>query len=212
MKTDIDSEPLIEAGTIAFLNTQGKHVTHGITDMVWQLEAPGIIPKHQFTGTLEQVVGHIKKNFPAYEWPSPTPTSHNSSTTVTAKERDRAPDPTETAVVRCYGFGGADPSEIWQGIQYLRQVPGMPDNGPGPGSCQRVSCSWESGIWFCNDNPFEIVLSDYSRIADMAEGVWDSCRHGPVGGPYYVNGQNFDFVQGWNVIVRGTPDSGPERC
>lgn len=40
---------------------------------------------------------------------------------------------------------------IVEGISYLRGVPGSPSNGPGPGNCGRVSCSYESAIWWCND-------------------------------------------------------------
>jgi hypothetical protein len=34
---------------------------------------------------------------------------------------------------------------------YLYGVPGRPTNGPGPGACGRVSCSYQSAIWWCND-------------------------------------------------------------
>lgn len=40
---------------------------------------------------------------------------------------------------------------IWQGIDYLESVPGTPGNGPGPGNCGRVSCSYSSAIYWCND-------------------------------------------------------------
>lgn len=40
---------------------------------------------------------------------------------------------------------------IREGIDYLRRVRGLPSNGPGPGNCARVSCSWGSAIWWCND-------------------------------------------------------------
>lgn len=40
---------------------------------------------------------------------------------------------------------------IETGVNYLRGVPGAPVNGPGPGNCGRVSCSYDSAIWWCND-------------------------------------------------------------
>ncbi|KAF5540313.1 hypothetical protein FPHYL_12086 [Fusarium phyllophilum] len=40
---------------------------------------------------------------------------------------------------------------INQGISYLRRTKGKPKNGPGPGNCGRVSCSFNSAIWWCND-------------------------------------------------------------
>lgn len=41
-----------------------------------------------------------------------------------------------------------------QGISYLRRTKGKPTNGPGPGNCGRVSCSFNSAIWWCNDVSF----------------------------------------------------------
>jgi hypothetical protein len=38
-----------------------------------------------------------------------------------------------------------------EGVAYLRGVPGTPTLPAGPGRCERVSCSWELGIWWCND-------------------------------------------------------------
>lgn len=37
------------------------------------------------------------------------------------------------------------------GIAYLKSVTGTPVNGPGPGTCNRVSCSYNSAIYWCND-------------------------------------------------------------
>lgn len=52
----------------------------------------------------------------------------------------------------CFGrWRGASPKYILQGIKYLRKLPGRPTNGPGPGACGRVSCSWNSAISWCND-------------------------------------------------------------
>jgi hypothetical protein len=43
------------------------------------------------------------------------------------------------------------PNPIRRGIEYLRYVQGRPRNGPGPGNCGRVSCSYNAAIWWCND-------------------------------------------------------------
>jgi len=51
----------------------------------------------------------------------------------------------------CNIFPTADKETIQDGIDYLRGVPGTATNGPGPGNCGRVSCSWDSAIWWCND-------------------------------------------------------------
>lgn len=41
--------------------------------------------------------------------------------------------------------------DIKIGIKHLRKVPGNPANGPGPWNCGRVSCAYNSSIWWCND-------------------------------------------------------------
>ncbi|KAK3294235.1 uncharacterized protein B0H64DRAFT_433438 [Chaetomium fimeti] len=36
------------------------------------------------------------------------------------------------------------------GVEYLRGIKGDCRGRPGPGTCDRVSCSWDSAIYFCN--------------------------------------------------------------
>ena len=42
-------------------------------------------------------------------------------------------------------------NHVNEGINYLLGVDGKPGNGPGPGNCGRVSCSYQSAIYWCND-------------------------------------------------------------
>lgn len=42
-----------------------------------------------------------------------------------------------------------------EGLEYLYDHLGVPHMGPGPGACSRVSCSYGTGMWMCNDvSPF----------------------------------------------------------
>lgn len=59
------------------------------------------------------------------------------------------------------GGGRASSYRIKQGIEYLGTVPGSPGQGPGPGSCGRVSCSYGAAIYWCND------VSALSTTANM---------------------------------------------
>lgn len=56
----------------------------------------------------------------------------------------------------CFNYPLTKYGAIEDGIDYLRHVPFQPTNGPGPGNCGRVSCSWNAAIWWCNDvsSPF----------------------------------------------------------
>lgn len=51
----------------------------------------------------------------------------------------------------CFNYPETRCEYIQRGIDYLRHVPFQPTNGPGPGNCGRVNCSWNSAIWWCND-------------------------------------------------------------
>ncbi|KAL2286563.1 hypothetical protein FJTKL_06915 [Diaporthe vaccinii] len=51
----------------------------------------------------------------------------------------------------CGRFDAAKAVPIWEGINHLNHVSGTPVSRPGPGTCGRVSCSYNSAIWWCND-------------------------------------------------------------
>ncbi|KAI3337804.1 hypothetical protein F4824DRAFT_489063 [Ustulina deusta] len=90
---------------------------------------------------------------------------------------------------------------IRQGISYLRKIHGDCTNGPGPANCGRVSCSYRSGIFFCNDNPYPTSVP-CSTFGDRAWDIVQKCYsfgHFPIDS---VHGQVFD-TDGWNVIVAG---------
>lgn len=49
------------------------------------------------------------------------------------------------------GRKAAKVSYIWEGIYYLDTFDGQPKSDPGPGMCGRVSCSYNSAIYWCNN-------------------------------------------------------------
>ncbi|KAI1430135.1 hypothetical protein F5Y12DRAFT_709144 [Xylaria sp. FL1777] len=63
---------------------------------------------------------------------------------------------------------------IRQGISYLHKIRGDCSVGPGPGNCTRVSCSYGSGIWFCNDNPHPMSVP-CSTFGDRAWDIVEKC-------------------------------------
>ncbi|GAW12224.1 hypothetical protein ANO14919_015850 [Xylariales sp. No.14919] len=90
---------------------------------------------------------------------------------------------------------------IRQGIAYLHKIHGDCTNGPGPGNCSRVSCSYHSGIWFCNDNPHPVSVP-CSTFGDRAWDIIQKCYSLGESPDDLVHGQVFD-TDGWNVIVAG---------
>ncbi|KAH8167122.1 hypothetical protein CIB48_g1107 [Xylaria polymorpha] len=91
---------------------------------------------------------------------------------------------------------------IRQGITYLRKIHGNCTNGPGPGNCGRVSCSYGSGIWFCNDNPYPMSVP-CSTFGDRAWDIIEKCYAFGNFPTDSVHGQAFDTAR-WNIIVAGT--------
>ncbi|KAK0651174.1 hypothetical protein B0T16DRAFT_386656 [Cercophora newfieldiana] len=75
-----------------------------------------------------------------------------------------------------------DAGAVYQGVSHLRGIAGNCRANPGPGVCSRVSCSWDSAIFYCNDNNVE-HWEPCRWIGDVANGI----------APYYsVHGQAFD--------------------
>lgn len=57
----------------------------------------------------------------------------------------------------------ADGIAIRDGIKHLRSVPGKPVASPGPAACGRVSCSYKSAIWWCNDVSTNFMLLEHTN-------------------------------------------------
>ncbi|QPH04982.1 hypothetical protein C2857_002402 [Epichloe festucae Fl1] len=100
-------------------------------------------------------------------------------------------------------FGSASVDGLSQGIDHLRGLGGRARSGGGPGACGRVSCSYGTGIWWCNDSKDAKTLEGWGSIADGAQKVWTSCA-GRLDDGFHagkVSGQAFHWT-GWSVIVR----------
>ena len=64
---------------------------------------------------------------------------------------------------------------IDEGIAYLRgRDADLCGVGPGPRACRRVSCSYNSAIWACNDEPVELAIP-WALLAQYAQHVQSSC-------------------------------------
>ncbi|CEN60995.1 hypothetical protein ASPCAL07665 [Aspergillus calidoustus] len=75
----------------------------------------------------------------------------------------------------CEASWDADQWHIKQGIKYLRKVKANPTHLPG--QCGQVSCSGDSGIYWCNFDPKRTkVLPSYNNIADGAQVILDNCK------------------------------------
>ncbi|KAF8859294.1 hypothetical protein BDZ45DRAFT_689391 [Acephala macrosclerotiorum] len=91
---------------------------------------------------------------------------------------------------------------IQEGMQYLYDFNGVCNTGGGPGNCVRVSCSYNAGIYLCNDNTGDLVISckdvvwyTQELLNDCSRTIWPN----PL---WYTCGQVFDNAN-YNVIVHG---------
>ncbi|PGH27625.1 hypothetical protein AJ80_00638 [Polytolypa hystricis UAMH7299] len=167
-----------------------------VEDITWAVEyAPG--KNTTLTGTVQQVYAQLLDMNPQYE--AQFGTIEHNATAVEDEDEDVTTRSKREHTI-CNPFPRAPCNRINEGISYLTRVNGRPTNGPGPGNCGRVSCSWSSAIWWCNDNRRTHTLSSFRDIANAAKVAVKDCRNLDKG--CQVSGQRF-LDDNWNVIVRG---------
>ncbi|KAJ6178924.1 hypothetical protein N7519_009385 [Penicillium mononematosum] len=91
----------------------------------------------------------------------------------------------------------ADKGAIESGISYIRGLSGQPTAEAN--KCNRVSCSWGSGIYLCADDGKDHTLQNWGVLADATQAVLDTC-----GNDSGVKGRLMD-EKGWGVAVQGAP-------
>jgi len=105
---------------------------------------------HHVNGTVQDVVRYLKEIDPTYELPElPVPELGTRQSRVESRQ----------IRIDCFNWPVAGGNAIQDGINYLRRLSGRPSNGPGPGACGRVSCSYNSAIYWCNDVSAPSMLS-----------------------------------------------------
>jgi hypothetical protein len=109
-------------------------------------------------GTIEEVHAellHLNSNWDEDFPEEPEAEDTNESTDLVERDFDSPLDKRTdftNSKYNCFGpYGLAKSIAINQGITYLRKVKGNPRASAGPSRCGRVSCSYNSGIYWCND-------------------------------------------------------------
>ncbi|KAK4200243.1 hypothetical protein QBC40DRAFT_226243 [Triangularia verruculosa] len=149
------------------------------------------------TGTIQQAVAKMEADYPGWT---------NLFLQPDVDEEDDEPVLGKSDNYNCFGRWQKCPwNHINAGQRYLRSLPAdkPPKNGAGPGNCGRVSCSYNSAIWWCNDASLSWIL-----IANSARWMngFDGHDSGPgactdsSGAQWYSAGQAF-YDPGWNVII-----------
>ncbi|KAK6226431.1 hypothetical protein QIS74_02478 [Colletotrichum tabaci] len=165
----------------------------------WEVQAKPGGDKMILKGTVEEVLDELHGINPNYEQDfgldlsSPT---YLSQPAPAVEKRDDFRD----AHFQCNVTIMADARVIADGAKYLKGVKGQPRGDPGPNSCGRVSCSWKSAIWFCNDNTHSISAGSYQMLADGTYHIMKQCTAGE-----WVSGQTW-HKDNWRVLV------GRDKC
>ncbi|PNY28164.1 Uncharacterized protein TCAP_01923 [Tolypocladium capitatum] len=151
----------------------------------WDVQAFPDGPVLTLVGTAQEVHAQLLKINP----------NHTSDFRLESRDSELGPrtDFSRSKVICSEGlFGKPSRWAIADGIAYLLKLRGHPRNQGGPGACGRVSCSYDSAIWWCNDSKQPKTLDGWFEIADGAAWIAGECFYG---------GQVFD-AHDWNVIVR----------
>lgn len=119
-----------------------------IVPAVWEIEVtPGEGNYVTLNGTIEKVYPELLEINPNYEQEYEEFVAENEAPKSVEKRTDFS-----TSKYYCNGrWTAISTGEIAKGISYLRRVGGQPRMGAGPGTCARVSCSWNAAIFWCND-------------------------------------------------------------
>ncbi|KAI1246907.1 hypothetical protein MGN70_010792 [Eutypa lata] len=121
----------------------------------------------------------------------------NATSTATNEEtRSLTPRSKDNTICWVGGNGSVKNGWLQEGINYLKQhTQGPCTAGRGPGNCARISCSFNTAIWLCNDDPEYEVSRRCPDIATYAEDIREKCTFG-----LSIQGQEFD-TDGFNVMV-----------
>ncbi|KAF6795050.1 hypothetical protein CSOJ01_13509 [Colletotrichum sojae] len=204
---------------LAIMSVSAAATVHAITAPIegygvwipqWDFEVTPGGPHIVLNGTVEQVLDQLHSSNPKLLATFNLNLQDEGALSV----RDETdPLPLDHFGSICHEQPAGNVKAWWEGIKYLEKVPGRPVNGPGPGQCGRVSCSYNTQIWWCNDVSVDTktkTLSTFRHIANGAQAAYNDCTDWEYFS-YFSSGQAFHKRDNWNVIVRG-PMKGEGNC
>ncbi|RAK78812.1 uncharacterized protein BO72DRAFT_457416 [Aspergillus fijiensis CBS 313.89] len=170
---------------------------YGVEEFSWEMETSPGGPTVILSGTVQEIYAELIKINPTYDGDFAELAANNTLAAENHVDTSSSSSLHKRNDVTCNNYPQAIRRRIEEGISYLRGVSGQPRNGPGPGNCGRVSCSYNSAIWWCNDNTAPKTLPSFNNIADGAQVVINQCD--PTG--VYVSGEE-NHADKWRALVR----------
>ncbi|KAK0726641.1 hypothetical protein B0T21DRAFT_293327 [Apiosordaria backusii] len=171
-----------------------------MVDLQWDMPiAPGDSNRGTISvnGTIENAIEQMELLYPGWNQTFHSQLQHHRDTNAKAAVDKEEPTSWDCNIDKKM----AQQWCISIGIKYLRGLDGIPKNGPGPGNCGRVSCSYGSAIYWCNENNFEKEVT-WNGIADGAEELLTHCKTSEMW--TNVKGQ-VNYKDNWNVVVYADP-------
>ncbi|KAH7129346.1 hypothetical protein B0J13DRAFT_563852 [Dactylonectria estremocensis] len=170
--------------------TGGSDTETEVDVPTWNIEDASDGSIVQVNGTVEQLYAELADNHPEL---LATAFDLNALGTLPDDDNDDGYEEEDAASLsKRTDFGGssyycyagnlrASRSRLKEGIKYLNAVSGKPTMGAG--GCHRVSCSYNAGIRWCNQDFVRKTLNSFGSIADGAQFVLNTCPSGSkVGG------------------------------
>ncbi|KAI0159841.1 hypothetical protein GGR57DRAFT_500161 [Xylariaceae sp. FL1272] len=176
-----------------------------IADITWTMPIVEGGPEHTFQGTAQQVFAQVNDKRKQLGLLVLDDSSLDDDIEAASNETESALSARSDIESRSYTKSickVAAPSEagkraILDGVKYLNKLKSRCAMD-GPKKCGRISCSYESAIWWCNDNH---GVSEYpcSEFGPLAQQVVDHCSYLPFHNEWKTWGQAFDS-RNFNVV------------
>lgn len=115
----------------------------------WEVSATPDGPPVILNGTVEEVHAQLLELNPNFDADFALAEPASEETVNIFNYLDRFPSNSPHKCFERWGFVFTD--ALWDGIDYLRRIGGKPTASAGPSTCARVSCSYRTGIFWCND-------------------------------------------------------------
>ncbi|KAG0651563.1 hypothetical protein D0Z07_1498 [Hyphodiscus hymeniophilus] len=159
------------------------------------LEYRGVLGGHdvQLNGTVEDMIAQMQSLHPSTSIDSLFAERTSSNTFHTRQIQIGL----NCCPVGSQGWRATTQFDIINGIKHLQSIPILGIDGK---SCSRISCSYSSSIWLCNDNDIRVNRLG-SEYALYATALIERCGSRDPNGDLVVCGQVFDIL-GYNIIVR----------
>ncbi|KAI1269082.1 hypothetical protein F5Y18DRAFT_176142 [Xylariaceae sp. FL1019] len=151
---------------------------YAVGEINWTMPIVEGGPEHIFQGTAQQVFAQVNDKrqelgLPSLDTPlDDTVTASNGTDPVLSARTDIKSRTFSNSICGNPQSDAATKATILEGVRYLEKLKSRCSNLPK--TCGRISCSYNSAIWWCNDNN---GVSEYacSDFAPLALHVADEC-------------------------------------